>query len=154
VNPVKRLTIAVPALVAVFVLSAADADRKAAPARPKPADNSRCFVCHGNYEEEAFAVQHAKAGIGCERCHGASDAHCGDENNVTPPEIMYPREKLPASCKECHDAQKLLAMEKHKPVVADLKSGAAICTDCHGKHRIEKRTVRWDKTTRQLLSGG
>ncbi len=26
-----------------------------------------------------------------------------------------------------------------------------VCTDCHGKHRMEVRTVVWDKKTGKLL---
>ena len=52
------------------------------------ADNSRCHVCHINYSDEALAVTHARANISCEQCHGASDAHCSDEDNITPPDII------------------------------------------------------------------
>ncbi len=37
---------------------------------PKPgdkphADNTACFVCHGNYQDEPLAQWHAKANVGC-----------------------------------------------------------------------------------------
>ncbi len=75
----------------------AEKDKK----KPEPADNSRCFVCHGNYKKEKFALKHATKGIGCERCHGSCDAHCEDEEHLTPPDIMYAREKVPAACLGC-----------------------------------------------------
>lgn len=54
-------------------LSAAAPNPDAPPPPASPiADNSRCFVCHANYEEEPLSVSHAKANIGCVRCHGNS----------------------------------------------------------------------------------
>jgi hypothetical protein len=102
------------------------------------ADNSRCHVCHINYEDEELAVTHARAGVGCERCHGASDAHCSDEDNITPPDIMYPPDKVNSSCKSCHPEGKLGGGKKY-------------CTDCHGEHRLSYRTRKWDKETGQLI---
>ncbi len=102
------------------------------------ADNSRCHVCHLNYAEEELAVVHARANIGCEQCHGACDAHCSDEDNITPPDTMFAMEKINSFCKSCHaDAQ--------------LGGGKKYCTDCHGDHRLDYRTRRWDKSTGQLI---
>jgi len=109
----------------------------APPAGPV-ADNSRCHVCHINYQDEQLAVVHARANIGCEKCHGSSDAHCGDEDNITPPDIMYPAEKVNSFCKDCHPTAKLGGGKKY-------------CTDCHGDHRLGYRTRRWDKTTGKLI---
>ena len=102
------------------------------------ADNSRCHVCHINYQDEELAVTHARAGVGCERCHGASDAHCSDEDNITPPDIMYPLDKVNSSCKTCHPEGKLGGGKKY-------------CTDCHGEHRLSYRTRKWDKETGELV---
>ena len=102
------------------------------------ADNSRCYVCHINYEDEALAFVHARANIGCEQCHGVSDAHCSDEDNITPPDIMYPAEKINSFCKSCHPT-------------ATLGGGKKYCTDCHGNHRLSYRTRKWDKTTGELI---
>ena len=102
------------------------------------ADNSRCHVCHINYEDEELAVTHARAGVGCERCHGASDAHCSDEDNITPPDIMYPLDKVNSFCKSCHPEGKLGGGKKY-------------CTDCHGEHRLSYRTRKWDKETGELV---
>lgn len=114
------------------------------------ADNSRCHVCHMNYEDEALAVVHARADVGCEQCHGASDAHCADEDNITPPDIMYPAEKINPSCMACHSREKI-DIAVHKAFLADIIAGKAICTRCHGDHRLAHRTRRWDKTTRKLI---
>lgn len=110
----------------------------AAPSAGPIADNSRCHVCHINYQVEQLAIVHARANIGCEKCHGSSDAHCGDEDNITPPDIMYPAERVNSFCKDCHPAAKLGGGKKY-------------CTDCHGDHRLAYRTRRWDKTTGKLI---
>ena len=118
------------------------------------ADNSRCFVCHINYSEEEFAVTHALANVGCEKCHGHCDEHCGDENNITPPTIMFPRDQIDAACRKCHDENKIIngqlwCIREPKP-----SDAGKHCTDCHGKHRLTRRTSRWDKKTGKLLVGG
>jgi len=115
------------------------------------ADNSRCHVCHVNYEDELLATTHAAAGVGCERCHGHSDAHCSDENNITPPDIMYPQDKINTSCMHCHPEAKLAKKDIHKPILAGVADDKKHCTDCHGTHRLARRTVRWDKATGKLL---
>ncbi len=102
------------------------------------ADNSRCHVCHINYEDEKLAVVHARANVSCEKCHGSSNAHCSDEDNITPPDIMYPAEKINDFCKTCHPNSKLGGDKKY-------------CTDCHGEHRLGYRTRKWDKATGKLL---
>lgn len=102
------------------------------------ADNSRCYVCHINFQEDKLTSTHAKANVGCERCHGASDAHCSDEDNITPPDIMYPAEKINSFCKSCHPNAKLGGGKKY-------------CTDCHGEHRLSHRTRKWDKNTGKLI---
>ncbi|MHC4167016.1 MAG: hypothetical protein ACYSWQ_08665 [Planctomycetota bacterium] len=114
------------------------------------ADNSRCHVCHMNYEVEALAFAHARADIGCEQCHGPSDAHCSDEDNITPPDTMYSQEKINPSCMACHPREKM-DIAVHKAFLADIVAGKAICTHCHGDHRLAHRTRRWDKTTGELI---
>ncbi len=113
----------------------------------KPAaDNGRCFVCHVNYMQEKLAVTHAKADVGCVRCHGASDAHIADESwasggNGTAPERMYRREQVNASCLPCHSRDQLNTPQ-HMAVLADTQ-GKQVCTDCHGTHRLAQRRCKW-----------
>jgi len=126
-----------------------------ASAKPKPkasvpiepaVDNSRCHVCHLNYTEEILAAKHALVGVGCEKCHGASDAHCGDENNITAPDTMYPTEKINPFCMQCHPE----LSDIHKPILAGTFE-RKYCTECHGDHRLTRRSRVWDKTTGRLL---
>ncbi len=119
-----------------------DADRSAAPM----ADNSRCFVCHINYVQEALAVSHARANIGCKDCHGESDAHIADESwasggNGTPPDVMYPRTRINSACMACHPKDKINT-EQHKLLFVSTAE-TKTCTDCHGSHRLTRRTCKW-----------
>jgi hypothetical protein len=114
-----------------------------APATARAAGNDRCLVCHVNFKTEQLAASHLKQDIACDQCHGASNVHCSDEDNLTPPDKMYARSRIAPFCAECHP--------KHKESVsaADLK--AKVCTDCHGKHRLAVRTRVWDKETGKLV---
>jgi hypothetical protein len=114
------------------------------------ADNSRCHVCHINYSDEVLAVTHARANISCEQCHGSSDAHCGDEDNITPPDIMYPPEKIRPFCMGCHTKEQI-DTAVHKSVLAKPDAKEAICANCHGEHRLGYRTRKWDKSTGKLI---
>ena len=121
-------------------------------------DNIACFVCHANYREEALASQHTEGNVGCVDCHGPSYAHRNDENNITPPDRMYPADKVDQACRKCHSthdvpAAKVIACWQQR--YADkTTTGTIVCTDCHGDHRLEVRTVRWDKKTGKLLRSG
>jgi len=119
--------------------------------RGKEADNDRCHVCHINFSEERLAVGHAWADVGCEKCHGPSDAHCGDEGNITPPTTLFAKADIDKSCKVCHPDDRFVEDAKSCPIVVDDSKGPKYCTDCHGRHRMERRTVHWDKKTGKLL---
>jgi hypothetical protein len=121
------------------------------PASPQGpvADNSRCHVCHINYADEELAVRHAQANIGCEQCHGASDAHCSDEDNVTPPDKMYPLQGINSSCIFCHSRESI-DNQVHEAILSG-QATEKYCTECHGEHRLSYRTRRWDKSTGELL---
>lgn len=119
------------------------------------ADNFACYVCHANYDGEPLAETHKQAGVGCIRCHGESQAHRLDEENITPPDRMFPAEDIKPFCTQCHlthdaPAQDVIARwQKRCPGKTDPAS--VTCTDCHGDHRLDVRSVRWDKETGELL---
>ena len=113
------------------------------------ADNSRCAVCHINLIKEELAAKHAKAGVGCAKCHGESDAHIADESwasggNGTPPEIMYPKDKINSGCMNCHKAEKVFVkIKSHKQDVQAMRDGKLVCTECHGEHKMANRKCKW-----------
>lgn len=136
-----------------------------APPQPPMADNSRCFVCHANYDftDEPLAFRHAQASIGCVQCHGESPRHSADEDGLTPPDRMFPKAHIRFNCLGCHDWRKLVASDRtrqdrpdlpEKPdhqSVLDATAPKKLCTDCHGDHRLGHRTRVWDKRTGTLL---
>ncbi|MGO9115421.1 MAG: cytochrome c3 family protein [Thermoguttaceae bacterium] len=119
------------------------------------ADNSACFVCHGNFQEESMVAVHAQENIGCVKCHGVSLAHRNDEDNVTAPDKMYAPARIDNACRVCHEdhdasPRKVIAMFQARfPPNTDPKK--VVCTDCHGEHRLKVRSVYWDKSTGKLL---
>jgi len=115
------------------------------------ADNSRCFVCHVNFQEEKLTVSHAAKNVGCELCHGSSDEHCNDENNITAPDKFYTHDEVNTLCYGCHDPKNLNQVI-HKNIIAGTFD-RKVCTDCHGEHRMFRRTRRWDGKTRKVILG-
>lgn len=119
------------------------------------ADNESCYVCHGNYREEKFVLWHGKEDVGCIDCHGKSYEHRDDEDNITPPDKMYPLDAIKKCCEKCHEdhdapARKVIARWRERcPEKTDPKT--IVCTDCHGQHRLKMRVVRWNKKTGELL---
>jgi hypothetical protein len=116
-------------------------------------DNSFCLVCHVNFEKEPFAVAHVKAGVSCFNCHGDSEKHAGDEEHFAPADILFPKDRVNASCTtaECHPRAAMEAEIGHRPFFAGADAAHPYCTDCHGQHRLAQRKRRWDKTTRELI---
>ena len=110
------------------------------------ADNRRCLVCHMNFAKEEIAVKHARAEIGCNKCHGESDEHIADESwamggKGTAPEIMFSRSDIVAACMKCHTKEMISGEARHKPVIEGTVD--KVCTDCHGKHRMADRRFQW-----------
>ena len=116
------------------------------------ADNSYCYVCHEDFDREEFAGTHKAAGVGCVACHGDSDKHASDEEHLTAPDVMYPKDRINASCTtvECHSETLLKEKRGHRPFYAGVESDRKYCTNCHGKHRVPKRTRTWDKATGKM----
>ena len=124
--------------------------------------NLFCSACHYDFDEEELAFNHQLAGIGCERCHGESERHRSDEDNVTPPEIMYPEAKINPTCMMCHPRHEINHVKDHEPLLAGAEtifdtapktaSHELYCTTCHARqHHIKVRTIRWNKATGELL---
>lgn len=118
------------------------------------ADNSACYVCHVNFKDDPFVQQHARATIGCTKCHGDSRAHVADEANLTPPDVMFPTERITPFCTNCHlthDAPAVAVIARWQERCANKSTPQQVlCTDCHGTHHMKHRAIQWDKRTRQL----
>ncbi len=109
-------------------------------------ENTRCYVCHVNYQQEAIAAEHARVGIGCKDCHGVSDEHIADESWAsggpgTAPDRMFPLETINPFCMTCHTKDKI-DVPQHATVFAKGED-QKVCTDCHGKHRLHTRRCTW-----------
>ena len=114
-----------------------------------------CNDCHMGYIGEPLTLAHAKAGMSCESCHGKSRAHYSDESNTTPPDKMYPADKINPFCQDCHHSHDV---PPDKVVALWMKRNSdkanpdrIVCTDCHGEHRMKLRTIIWDKETGKRL---
>jgi hypothetical protein len=116
-------------------------------------DNYWCYVCHMNYQIEPLAVRHAKAGVGCSKCHGKSEKHTADEDGVIPPKKMFAKEEINSSCLPCHkEYAESAAICLYQPdALGAMETGPSQCTDCHGRHQLANRTRRWDKASGKLL---
>lgn len=111
------------------------------------AENTACFVCHANYMTELLASRHAGVNIGCVHCHGRSIAHRNDENNTTPPEIMYADEKIDPFCQGCHSTTHDIPP---RTIVARWierceEQANPSCTGCHKENDVPpaKVVARW-----------
>jgi len=126
----------------------------ASPVTKAAVENAACFVCHANYSEDELSARHAAVEVGCTKCHGESHPHRNDENHTTPPDRMYAIEAVVALCQQCHesakiDPQEIETVRREQPEKP--ASEPVVCTDCHGKHRLPRRAVRWDKTIGKLI---
>jgi cytochrome c553 len=101
--------------------------------------NATCYVCHMTFVREQISKVHFKEKVTCIKCHGLSAAHANDEDiGATKPDIMYKREQVDAMCRKCHEEHDAPAHEVIERFL-DRKPPAspAVCTDCHGMHRIQ-----------------
>ena len=102
--------------------------------------NAACYVCHMTYVKEPLSRLHLRHKVYCIDCHGTSIGHVNDEDiGATKPDIYFKRNQVNASCRKCHSSHNA-APEK---VVArwlerKLTTRAAVCTDCHGLHKIKR----------------
>lgn len=103
----------------------------------------------------AFAASAAGAVL-CGRT--STNAYAGEQRTRVPMlhvSDLFPPEAIAAACQECHEEhiawpRDVLARWRERcPEKTDF--AALVCTDCHGEHRLERRVVRWDKRTGELI---
>lgn len=140
-----RSRLAVLLIAGVFLLLLLKATGQNTTAR-MPKDNSACLVCHINFENEEIASTHLKNGITCAHCHGVSYEHSNDEEAAAKPDILFGRSEVEASCRKCHQPHKnpdavakfLAEWKGKRRPHGRLILANAMCTDCHGLHRLPR----------------
>lgn len=127
------------------------------PSSPVHAKNiaKTCAVCHADttmakkfripvvrpveaylQSAHARAVGAGKRGAVCSDCHGAHDILPHDD-----PASRIWRTTVPETCGRCHaDILAVYKTSTHGEAAARGVRDAPVCTDCHGEHRILKRT--------------
>ena len=103
--------------------------------------NAACYVCHIPFVKEELSRLHLKAKVACIECHGVSAGHVNDEDiGATPPEVVFKRKQIDTMCVECHKGHDVPAREVITRWLQRRRSAesAAVCTDCHGTHKIER----------------
>jgi Cytochrome c3 len=133
------------------------ADSTARPIITPTGDNGYCVICHnipwrtvtlqdGNLMNlyvppEALAGSvHGENGeqgaLGCLDCHG-EDAFPHD--GPTPSNRREYRLQMVETCFGCHEEQNVeLLNGLHEQAIAAGETGAAVCTDCHGAHDVQR----------------
>ncbi len=102
--------------------------------------NATCYVCHIPFVREEISRVHFAEKVTCIKCHGLSAAHANDEDiGATKPDVMYSRDQVDKMCTKCHEGHDVSARDViGRFLERELKDTAAVCTDCHGHHRIEE----------------
>ena len=110
----------------------------------------QCGVCHPESRVAYAESVHAREGVACGDCHG------GDPESRDPDaahrggfQALDDRLQIPAACAECHsdlermrpynlpvDQYAVFLTSQHGRAVAAGERRAAVCTDCHGSHRV------------------
>jgi len=131
-------------LAASAILAGCGTDEGASDPTLNP--NAGCCVCHMLFIKESLSKTHLEAKITCVRCHGACIGHANDEHiGATPPDVRFKPGEVNPFCRTCHEKhdvppEKVVArreVEAARPAAAGTIAEAR-CTDCHGKHRIER----------------
>jgi predicted CXXCH cytochrome family protein len=117
--------------------------------KPIPTDNF-CIVCHSDVQVDLSASVHSREGIKCADCHGGdpraqtvAGAHAGNFHR------SFDRKQLVALCSSCHsdpakmkpygiptDQLALYQTSVHGQKWAQGDTRVAVCSDCHGTHKI------------------
>ena len=125
-----------------------------------------CKVCHSEVEVQFRDSAHYLEDLTCATCHGGDPtaqkealAHGGDFR------AGPTRAEVPEFCASCHsdpsqmhayglpvDQYALYQTSTHGRKLALGDTTAAVCTDCHGTHRILPRTAPDNPTNRRNIS--
>lgn len=114
-------------------------------------DESSCRICHSEHAVAYKQSVHAELDISCVKCHGG-DPGDPDRSSMDPAKGFKPtptRLDIPNFCSTCHADQAEMAQyglsayqhEEYKKgghgkALYNGDTNVAVCTDCHGTHRI------------------
>lgn len=110
----------------------------------------QCGVCHPESRVDHEASVHAREGVTCSGCHGGDPASRSSEAAHRGAfRALDDRLEIPAACASCHadlermrpynlpvDQYAVYLTSQHGRAVARGERRAAVCTDCHGGHRV------------------
>lgn len=115
------------------------------------AEESSCLVCHSDIKVDYQVSIHAGYDVACVECHGGDPSRMDLE--AMAPDTGFrgkpQREEIPQLCASCHsDAEQMkpynipidqyaeYLTSEHGALLAQGDTKVAVCTDCHGTHRI------------------
>ena len=118
------------------------------PQAEERAAGSQCAACHEAAGSSVKYLQHtledwqhsphAKAGVGCETCHGGQPqetdpmkAHQGVKRSTEASSPVYYR-NLPETCGRCHEGEKQAFLKSSHYRVLQRTGKGPTCTTCHG----------------------
>lgn len=115
-------------------------------------EETQCMTCHSEIKVDYLLSEHARFDVTCVACHGG-DPVTLELDRAHDPEAGFrgtpSRESIPPLCASCHSnpdrmkpfdlptdqyAQYLTSRHGERWIGGDMN--VAICTDCHGSHRI------------------
>lgn len=135
----------------------------AVPAAGGEEAGNSCFSCHnrlggklGSPAKEFHTSVHREAGLTCVSCHGG-DASLPDEASMSPKRGFRgkpPARRIPEFCARCHSSIAMMRQYNlrtdqfaeyrtsvHGKLLYERNDpNVAVCTSCHGKHDIRRKT--------------
>jgi len=142
---IKQCMVGVALLAAAVISSAGQHNSNVT-----PAPENSCAVCHSDVHVELKDSNHAREGVKCADCHGGNPnalnvagAHTGNFRG------SFDRKQIVELCARCHsdaakmkpygipiDQHALYLTSVHGKKLTEGDKNVAVCTDCHGTHRI------------------
>ncbi|MGD0536400.1 MAG: hypothetical protein ABSC03_02015 [Verrucomicrobiota bacterium] len=86
-----------------------------------------CEICHD--EEFRKLAKGSHKGLSCEGCHGPSQAHSDDPDDLA----VRPKKEPFSTCTRCHEFN-VSRPKWHKQIVTRTHYTGDKCTDCHVPH--------------------
>lgn len=109
---------------------------------PEQLQPAACSTCHDsegrNYNDSVHGRAVSRSGLAvaprCGTCHGTHDIQ-----RPSNPESSVHRAKIAGTCTTCHEGiAPLYARSVHAEPLGPNQSAAAVCSDCHTAHQIQR----------------